>query len=262
MTLLRLIACRIALAASLAVAVAACSRDPYATGLPSREADLPQVQSQLDKLSPEERELVAGYLRRSKGTVLPAHLADPDDPLTARTLGEAIRLQRDFNVKKVAEDAKVEELRKAREAKLEPLRRALSVELVKREILTEDQVLGREPTPGVALRNTPILITTYRLHNKSAETMTRASGNVKVRTTLFPESSASIQECFFDHREPIPAGEAAQVRCGNIRKRAGTAEEEFVAMPESSLIVTWEPMSPESVTFAGGAAPTAAAREK
>lgn len=250
---------RLALTACLAAGSAACSRDPHATALPTGEAGLARVQAQLDQLPPKEQELVVAYLRRSKGTVLPARLADPDAPFTARTFGEAIRLQRDFEVRQAAENAKVAELRAAREAALEPLRRALSVELVNREILTEDQVRGRQPTRGVALRNTPILVTTYRLRNRSAETMTRVSGTITVRTKLDPASPKGLQGCYFEHTSPIPAGEAALVRCGDLNKRAGEADEVFVQMPESSLVVAWDPASPQAIAFAGGAAPSLAA---
>ena len=158
---------RIGIALVLVAGVAACSRNPLATPLPLNLADIPKIQPQLDRLTAEERELVLGYLNRSKGDVLPAKFADPDAPLTARTFAEAIKLQREFNASQSVDDARMDLLRAARETGMEPLRKALSVELLKREILTADQVTGREPRQGQALNNTPTLVTTWRLRNAS-----------------------------------------------------------------------------------------------
>ena len=240
---------RIAFALLFAVTMAACSRNPLATSLPLDVADIPKIQPQLDKLSSENRELVLAYLRRSKGDVLPAKFADPDEPLTARTFAEAIKLQREFNIKQAVVNARVDSLREARESGFEPLRKALSVELLKREILTADEVSGREPRQGQALNTTPTLVTTWRLLNASGDTITHFSGSVTVRTEADPTSLMGLARCYFNRSEPIPIGQAAEIRCGNPNTRAGDADKDFVSMPESSLLLTWEP---ETITLAGG----------
>ncbi len=240
---------RISLTILIFTSVAACSRNPMGTTLPLNLADIPKIQPQLDKLTPEDRELVLGYLNRSKGDVLPAKFADPDEPLTARTFAEAIKLQREFKAKQAVNNQRMEGLREARESGMEPLRKALSVDLVKREIVTSDEATGREARQGQALNTRPVLMTTWRLINSSGDTITRASGSATVRTTSDPNSLMGIAGCYINRSEPIAIGDIIEIRCGNVNKQAGDAEKEFVNLPESSLIVTWEP---QSITLASG----------
>lgn len=247
-TTLRLVF-RFSLAILFVAALAACSRNPMGTTLPLDLADIPKKQPQLDKLTAEDRELVLGYLKRSKGDVLPAKFADPDQPFTARTFAEAIKLQREFMAKQTVEDARMEGVREARESGMEPLRKALSVDLVKREIVTSDEATGREPRQGQALNTTPVLMTTWRLTNYSGDTITHVSGSATVRTTSNPNSLMGVTSCYINRSEPITVGDIVEIRCGNANKPAGDAERDFVAMSDSSLVVTWEP---KSITLAGG----------
>ena len=240
---------RLGLMALLVAGLSACSRGPYGTALPTDLADIPKIQPQLNKLPDDERELVLGYLRRSNGDVLPAKFADPDSPFTARTFAEAIKLQKEYKVKHAVEIARVDALQAAREAALAPLRDALSIELVSRELLSADAVSGREPTRGQAINDSPTLVTTYRLRNRTYETITDASGSVVVRTTDDPRSLMGAARCWFQSIEPLSPGQATEVRCGDIRKQAGDASNVFVALPESALILTWEP---RSITFESG----------
>jgi len=220
-----------------------------ATTLPLNLADIPKIQPQLDKLKSEDRELVLGYLKRSKGDVLPAKFADPDEPLTARTFAEAIKLQREFKARQKVQEAGAETRRDEREAGLEPMRKALGIELVKREIVSADEATGRAPQQGRALNNAPTLVTTWRLINASGDTITSAAGTVTVRTTSDPNSLMGVTSCYIDRREPIPIGQIVEVRCGGTNRHAGDAEKEFVALPESSLVITWEP---RMITLANG----------
>lgn len=231
---------RIALTVLLVAAAAGCSRDPRATRLPLNPQDIAKLQAPLGKLPAEERQLVLDYLARSKGSVLPPHLADPDLPLTARTFGEAITLQRDFRAKHAAELARVDALKADREAGLEPLRQALAIELVKREILTHDQASGRQPGAGQAINASPVLVTTYRLRNTSSETITQFSGSVSLR---------GLSDCFLSRDETIAPGATLELRCANLAMRAGPAEQQYVAMPADALVLRWEP---RFVTFASG----------
>lgn len=126
---------------------------------------------------------------------------------------------------------------------------ALGVELVKREILTADEVSGREPRQGQALNNTPTLINTFRLINTSGETITHAAGSITIRTQSEAASMMGVASCYINRSEPIPIGAIVEVRCGNPRRGAGDADKEFVTLPESALILTWEP---KSITLATG----------
>lgn len=211
--------------------------------------DIATVQPQLDKMPADERQLVLDYLNRSKGDVLLKSLADPDAPLTARTFGEAIKLQREFNAKHAVETAKMDALRAGREAAMEPLRQALQIDLVQREILPADQVSGRQPAPGQAINDKPVLVTTYRLRNTSVETITQVSGSVTVRAVADPGSLMGLDSCFISRTDSIEAGQSIEMRCGNLAKRASAVDENYVAMPDSSVVLNWEP---QSITFASG----------
>lgn len=246
---IRKIGACVVLAALCLTGLAACSRAPYSTALPLDLADLPKIQPQLDKLPEEERELVLGYLRRSNGDVLPAKFADPDAPFTARTFAEAIKLQRDYKIKHAVEIARMEKLQAAREAALQPLRDALSIELVSREILSADELSGRQPNRGQAVHDSPTLVTTYRLRNRTYETITEASGSAVVRTSTDPTSLMGAARCWFKGIEPLSPGQATEVRCGDIARRASDADIAFVALPEAALILTWEP---KLITFESG----------
>lgn len=239
----------IAMAAVLMVGLSACSPDPHATRLPLDLADIPKVQPQLDQLPAEERQLVLDYLKRSKGDVLPPNLADPSAPLTARTFAEAIKLQREFIVTNGVEEARVAEFRAAREATLEPLREALAIEVVKKEITTADEAFGRRPSPGEPIHDAPTLVTTYRLRNNTAQTITHVTGSVSVRSPSDPESLMGIDSCFIDRSLSIQGGQSLELRCGDVRKRPGDQAKEYVAMAEDSLLVRWEP---RTITFEGG----------
>ena len=232
-----------------ALALSACSRDPRSTRLPLDLKDIPTIEPQLNKLSAEERELVLAYLQRSKGDVLPAKFADPDNPLTARTFAEAIKLQKEWKVKHAADNERIEALAEAREEAFEPLRRAVSATLLRREIMTADEASGRQPQPGRALNNNEVLVVTYRLQNHGGETVTRVTGSVQVRSESDPTSLMGLVQCWIDHREPIGGSQSVEVRCGNLRgNSAGEKAKDFVAMDERRLIVTWEPKSVEFAT--------------
>lgn len=244
----------VVIAILLSGSLAACSPDPHATRLPLNLADIPKIQPQLNKLPPEERQLVLDYLNRSKGDVLPANLADPSAPLTARTFAEAIKLQKEFVVTNSAEEAKVADFRAARDAAFEPLREALGIELVRKEIVTADEATGRRPGPGEAIHDAPTLVTTYRLKNNTAQAIVHVTGSVSVRSPSDPDSLMGLDSCFIDRAEAISGGQSVEVRCGNVAKRPGDQDKEYLAMAEGSLLLRWEP---KSITFEGGRVLTA-----
>ncbi|QJR15265.1 hypothetical protein [Usitatibacter palustris] len=230
---------RIAFALAACFLLSSCS-DPRSTRLPLDVADIPKLQPQLDKLSAEERDLVLAYLKRSKGDVLPPKFADPDAPLTARTFKEAIKLQREWNVKFAAQEERAEARRDAADAKLEPLRKTVSITVLRREIMTADEAMGREPQQGVPLNTRKTLVVTYRLQNHVADTVTRLQGSVSIRTESDPDSLMGIASCWIDRHDPIPGSQSVEVRCGG-KGAVSDATQAFIDLPESSLIVRWEP---------------------
>lgn len=226
--------------------------DPYRTTLPMEVADLSPIQPALDKLPPEDRELVTEYLKRSNGDVLPAQFADPDAPLTARTFSQAIALQKDFRVKQAAQDKEAAARLAVREAAMQPLRDVVSVRLVKRELLTRSEIFGMASATGSAKRANPdnpndplIQVMTYRVSNRSARTVAAFNGSVKIPgKDLMPAA-----DCWIDEDAPLAPLESREVRCGNTNRGANEEEREAVTRPMSELTVAW---NPAEVTFADG----------
>lgn len=230
-----------------------CALGAYGTRLPMDVKDLTPIQAQLDKLKPDERQLVVDYLKRSNGDVLPAQFADPDDPLTARTFGEAIALQRTWRVRDAERQAKADALAAQRDAAMQPLRAALDARLVRRQILTHDEIYGlpqdttnaRGQTVKHAFNTEAALVVTWRLRNTSGRTIDSASGSVWLRDA----DGKRANSCWIDQRDPLPPDGTVEVRCGNTDHRVGDAERAFVATPASEFVLIWEP---RTVAFAGG----------
>ena len=225
-------------------------RGPYGTHLPLDTADLTPIQPQLDRLDAEERELVLGYLKRSRGDVLPAFLADPDEPFTARTFGEAIELQRQFLVLQAQRDAVAQARAAARDQAYAPLRAALAIQLVKREIMPRDQVLRapalRETANGKiakrAMDDKSILVTTYRLKNTSDSAIELAQASVMIRKAhREPADLGILNDCYFSRIGPLAVGASIELECGNTNKIATAADRAYIDMPDSEWVLEWEP---------------------
>ena len=235
-----------------------CALGAYATPLPMDVKDLTPIQPQLDQLKPEERELVLGYLKRSNGDVLPPKFADPDEPFTARTFGEAIKLQREWLVRDAARQARADALTADREAAMKPLRDATDVRLVRRQILTHDELFGvAPPTTDVtgqaargqtvkhALNQNEVLVITWRLRNTSPRTLASAKGTVTLRRA----DGSRATSCWIDHDGAVQPGEGVELRCGDTNRAVFDADRAFVAASASDFYLVWEP---RTVVFADG----------
>ncbi len=240
--------------AIVAIAGGFWSRSPYGTALPWEVDDLTPIQEQLERLPDEDRELVLGYLRRSGGDVLPATFADPDQPFTARTFRQAIALQKDFLAQQSVSDREADARRADREAMIAPLRKVSSVRVLKREILTGDEIYGQPVASDYATRKSPtstagsgnrVLVVTYRLHNLAPRAIASIQGSVSIRSAAGEE----MTDCFIDHGESIGAGSSADIRCGQPNLPASVNDIAFTAMPISDFTVHWEP---RTIAFADG----------
>jgi hypothetical protein len=234
------------LIAVFAVAMFFLSRwrnDPHHTALPFGSTDLSTVQEKLAKLSPEEQTLVKDYVQRSNGDVLPAAMADPDDPLTARTFGEAIELQRRWLVKAGADEARAAEFRAARERKLEPLRAIARASVVKAEIITQNELDARID-PGFYQRayqvdKSPAFVTQIRVQNLSSDRIVALKGSLQARDT---QAYLPMDICWIDidDQQELPPGGTLDLNCGG---RFGVSEQQraFVDRPPGRFTVEWEP---------------------
>ena len=222
-------------------------RNPHRTPLPFASTDLSGVQDQLQRLPLDERDLVEAYVRRSRGDVLTPDLADPDEPLTARTFGEAIALQRRHVALQLQQRARQQARRAERDAALQPLRAALGIELLRREIVSADAAMGRSATAG---GGAPVLVTTWRLRNTSPFQIEQARASVTVRKRYHPPTELGILDnCYFTPDRPLAAGESLEVRCGQLNRGAGPAERAYAAMDEDDFVIEWEP---RLIRYAGG----------
>ena len=143
--------------------------------------------------------------------------------------------------------------RKLREEQLAPLREVLSVELQSREIVGREEFLrrglpsseGTEP-PADTER---VLIATYRVRNRSAEPIARFSVWVTVRMTDDPSSMRGIASCSLEQSMVLEPGAERDIHCGDLYKRATAADEQYAALPQDALVLTWEP---REITFVSG----------
>jgi hypothetical protein len=235
--------------AILAICVAAYvlyrGNDPHRTSLPFGTDDLTTVQKQLAKLPKEERTLVEAYVKRSRGDVLPPKFADPDVPLTARTFGEAIQLQRAWEAKMKLVDARVAEIRAQREVALAPLRATVNASVIRAEIITRNEYQARKD-PSFNQRahrvdDSPSFLVSIRLDNTSDEFIVGLRGSLQARDS---EAYLPMDLCwisFEDDGRPIPPHGFRDITCGHDYRGASKQQQDFVANPKGRFNVEWEP---------------------
>lgn len=211
----------------VAVLLAAhCSRDPHRTPLPFGSTDLSSVEKELARLPADERTLVEDYVARSNGDVLPAQFADPDDPLTARTFGEAIELQRDWRARQTVADARSAELAAQRDARLAPLRALVRARVVKSEIRSG--------------ATQPVFVTRIRVDNLGNEAIAEMTGSLHARDR---EAVLRMDLCWIDlgDRGELPPGGHVEFECGNPARGVSDQQQDFVDNPPGRFQVVWEP---------------------
>lgn len=208
------------------------SSDPHRTALPFGSTDLSTVQTELARLPADERALVEDYVKRSNGDVLPAQFADPDDPLTARTFGEAIALQRAWLERKKVDDARMADLRAERDARLAPLRAIVDARVVKAQIVGSD---GSPATDGSG-----DFVTRIRVQNRGNEGIVALSGSLKARDR---DEYLPLDLCWIDlgSQQALAAGASTEFDCGNSRGGASAQERAYVSNPPGRFTVEWEP---------------------
>ena len=132
----------------LLIALTACS-GPKDTPLPRELDKMESVKPAMEKLTPEERDLVAGYImRHTIGAKLGGLFGGKEGPgiPEGMTLGKAIDEQRKFKADAAIEEAKQQalkaKLQAEREAAIKPMREAITVMLVSKGIYVEHGYSG------------------------------------------------------------------------------------------------------------------------
>ena len=219
-------------------------RDPQRTRLPFGSTDLSSVESALRRLPAEQRSLVEAYVKRSNGDVLLPSMADPADPLTARTFGEAILLQRKWNEKMHAQEAVAATRAAERDRAMAPLRDAVSARVARREILTRDELNERQ-SPGYLqsahrVDSDPVFVITVAIDNHADADIIALQGSLEARDR---DAYLPLDLCWVDLSEQrtITAHSRTEIICANSHRNAGAQERDFVADPSGRFTVTWEP---------------------
>lgn len=207
------------------------SSDPHRTALPFGSTDLSSVQAELARLPDEERALVEAYVKRSNGDVLTAQFADPDDPLTARTFGEAIELQRAWIDRMEVDEARMAQLRTERDAQLAPLRAIADARVIKAQIVGADGSLT-----GVGGN----FVTRIRIQNRGNEAIVGLSGSLKARDR---DEYLPLDLCWIDlgSQQTLAAGASTEFDCGRGTGGASDQQRAFVENPPGRFTVEWEP---------------------
>jgi len=218
-------------------------RDPYRTPLPFGSTDLSGAQAELARLPSGERALVEAYVTRSRGDVMPARFADPDAPLTARSFGEAIALQRAWEVEMAARDAQAAKRRAARDARLAPLRAIVDARVVSAAIVTESEYRARNDPNfrrGGRGGEIPSLVTRVRVENLGEQGIVAMKGSLKARDS---ESVLPLDLCWIDlgSGQELAPGDSTEFDCGLAHRHASPEARAFVSDSTSRFQIEWEP---------------------
>ncbi|GAB6141957.1 hypothetical protein JCM14076_26860 [Methylosoma difficile] len=222
------------------VALSIYKLDPYNAKLPSTSPDLSSVEDQLARLSTEDRKQVEAYAKRSNGQFLPPNMADPDAPFTARTFGEAIKLEQEWQKKMVADQAKTDALKAQRQARLDPLLNTLNINLIKADIVGKDEYAAlyyHQPYQETATSDkTPVFVVYLLLQNLSDETISEFTGSIHANDK---ESPLPMNICWLEHKEELSPNSEKEIVCGSTRISA--EQQAFLTDNGERFEVVWEP---------------------
>jgi hypothetical protein len=248
LTILRIVGACTAIAAC--VAVVHFLGDPLRTPLPP-SADETPVLAELRKLDPTDRALVEAYIARSRGDVLPARFADPDQPFTAHTFAEAIPLERAWR----AQSAKAQAAEAKRQAMLTaallPLREAVDARVVRAERVSPRQLAPPPDVHAAILQPLPsdeptIFSVIVSVRNLSGKAIAGVQGALVARDR---DNPLPTDLCWIDIRRRIdPAGEF-ELRCLQRHTRMNARQRAFIDGPNGRFTVAWKP---RRIEFADG----------
>lgn len=221
--------------------LAGCS-DPKSARLPADLAQLETLKPQLEKLTPQERELFGKFVfrRAMKGTIFASLTADTTE---AKTIGEAIDNQRAVEALAAKEEAEAAALKaKAlaeREAALRSLRAAVTVALLSKSI---EVARG---SSGIELDRKVQISVAYK--NNSGKDIAGVKGSLVIRDLFGDE----VTRFLIANQDTMKAGggtvwEGSRSLTWGFN---GKGDEKFASLPEGKYKVSWEP---EAIVFADG----------
>lgn len=220
--------------------IAGCS-DPRSTPLPDDIAKMETIKPQLEKLKPEERELLTTYLMRRamKGTMFGAMAGSTE----AKTIGEAIDNQRSFKAsaeKQAEEEAALKAKAKAElEAAQKAMRDVVTVALVSKKLDIERGFSGMEMDRKIQI--------TLAYKNNGAKDIAGVKGRVVVKDLFGDQLSVFA----ISNDDTIKAGSTVTWTGGrSIRFSMGDNKDaKFLDLADDKYQVVWEP---QMIVFADG----------
>lgn len=219
----------------------ACS-DPKGVVIPEDMSKMDSIRPQLQKLTEDERNLVAAFvMRRSmKGTMLGKMAGDTGTgPVT---ISQALENQRTFIANKAKEEAEAVALKAKAEAELEAaqktMREAVTVALLSKKLDIERGYSGIELDRLISM--------TVAYQNNGAKDVAGVKGRLVIHD-LFGDKLSTFA---ISNDTTIKPGATVSWTGGRSLRRFGeNKDEKFLELTEDKYKVTWEP---EVVVFSDG----------
>ena len=228
-----------------ALLLTACS-GPKDTSLPREIEKMEAIKPALEKLTSEERELVAGYvMRHTIGAKLGGLFGGKEAPgiPEGMTVGKAIDEQRNFKADRAIEEAKEqalkEKLKGEREVALKAMRQAVTVTLVSKKIANE---YGRS---GMLLDEH--LEVSFGYKNNTAKDIAGVKGHISVRDLFNDELSGFM----VSNDDTIRVG-GAVIWTGSrsVKYALGSNKDRKLAdLADDKYKIVWEP---RTIVFSDG----------
>lgn len=220
----------------IALAATACT-GPMDTPVPKELAGMDSLQPALKKLSPEDRELFAGYvMRNTLGAKLGAMFGGKEGPGIPHgmTVGRAIEDQRKFKAERALEEAREaalkDKLRAEREVAIKTMRESVTITIVSKEV-------KEERVSGMLFGENLQVVFGYR--NNSAKDISGVKGRISVKDLFGDEISAFA----ISNDQTIKAGDSATwTGSRSVRLSMGNNQDrKFAGLGDDKYKVIWEP---------------------
>ena len=217
--------------------LAACS-GPKDTPLPRELDKMESIKPAMEKLTPEERELAAGYImRHTIGAKLGGLFGGKEGPgiPEGMTLGKAIDDQRKFKADAAIEEAKQQalkvKLQAEREAAMKPMKEAITVTLVSKKVRPEHGYSG--------MLLDEYLEVTFGYKNNTEKDIAGAKGYISVKDLFGDEISGFL----ISNDTTIKAGQTVTWTGSRSVKypRGDNKDRKLAELDDDKYKVIWEP---------------------
>ncbi|WP_158882390.1 hypothetical protein [Rhodanobacter sp. L36] len=229
------------------------SRDPLRTSLPFGSADLSLVAPALQRLDASDRALVEAYVKRSNGDVLLPSMADPEQPFTARTFGEAIALEKTWDITRDTQTALAMKGIDALNEAMAPLRAVVQADVQHIDMMSPRQLAGaieltRDIKSALPGNQPTIFVVTVSLHNLGSEAIVGVTGALEARDR---DATLPLDLCWVDigPQDRIDPAGRTEIRCADPHRYVSEEQRAFMHAPHDRYTVVWKP---KTVSFEDG----------